>query len=182
MSQHTSMDQRVFVVDLASCTGCYACSIACKDRAGLPDALDFLRVEEQESGTFPSVDLHFRVIHCFHCAEPPCVEACPSDGIHKEANGLVIMDEEQCTGCSQCVEACPFDAIVQFTGGKAAKCDGCADEIAVGWSPTCVRACPMQALRYEPTSNTQFPKRTPDLDFDDHGIGPAVQYLRFLSP
>ena len=172
------MNEAVFSVDLATCTGCFVCSVACRDRAGLSDALDPLRVEEHETGVFPETGLYFRVIHCFHCAEPPCVEACPSEGISKGEDGLVTIEEEKCEGCGECVEACPFDAIVVDSDGTAVKCDGCADEIARGWETTCVRSCPMRALRYGPSDTVSFENRVRDADFDDRGIGPAVLYLR----
>ena len=62
--------------------------------------------------------------------------------------------------------------------GPAAKCDGCPDEVAAGRDPVCVRACPMRALAYGPVDGPQPAHRVPDRDFDDHGIGPAVRYLR----
>ena len=172
------MNRAVFVVDMATCTGCYACSVACKDRAGLPDALDLLRVETYETGVYPGTGLYFRVIHCFHCAEPACVEACPSQGISQGEDGLVTIDEEACNGCEECAAACPFDAIVLRPDGTAAVCDACADEVARGWDPTCVRACPTRALWYGPADAVPFGNRVPDADFEDEGIGPAVLFLR----
>ncbi|MHC4506051.1 MAG: 4Fe-4S binding protein, partial [Planctomycetota bacterium] len=72
------MSRDVFVIDEARCTGCHACAIACKDRADLPDEVDWLLVREGETGTFPETAISFRIVHCFHCDEPPCVEACPA--------------------------------------------------------------------------------------------------------
>lgn len=171
------MSEALFVVDMASCTGCGACSIACKDRAGLPDELDMLRVEAHEKGVYPAPKLYYRVIHCFHCDQPVCAEVCPVEAISKEENGLTAINAEECTGCGECVEACPFDAIIMLPEGVAAKCDGCADEIARGWDPTCVRACPMRALRYGAVDDALLEKRSEDPDFSDHDIVPAVLYL-----
>lgn len=171
------MKDRVFVVDVAMCTGCFACSVACKDRAGLPDDLDLLRVEGRETGVFPDTELRFRVVHCFHCADPPCVEACPSNGIVKQEDGLVALDEGLCSGCGECVDACPFGAIVMRPDGTAAKCDGCSDETARGWDPTCVRACPTRALHLVPPGDVPATSRVHDPAFQDHGIGPSVVYL-----
>ena len=172
------MNGAVFVVDMAACTGCYACSVACKDRAGLPDALDLLRVEVHETGVYPDTGLYFRIIHCFHCAEPPCVEACPSQGITKGEDGLVRLHEAECNGCGECIDACPFGAIVARPDGTAVKCDACADELALGWDPTCVRSCPVRALQYGPSPGLQHENRVQDPGFEDYGIGPAVLHLR----
>ncbi len=174
------MSRNIFVVDIASCTGCHTCSIACKDRAGLSDELDFLRVEAHEGGLYPEPTLYYRVIHCFHCEEPACAQACPVEAISKEDNDLVVIDSEECTGCGECMEACPFDAMIMLPENVAAKCDGCADEVARGWDPTCVRACPMRALRYERIEDVQMKKRLKDSDFKDHNIGPSVLYLHRL--
>jgi Fe-S-cluster-containing dehydrogenase component len=173
------VSEHSFSIDLARCTGCQACSIACKDRAGLPDDLDWLRVEAHEGGTYPTPTLSYRVIHCFNCAEPPCTEICPSNGLARHENGWVQFDAEECTACAACVDACPFSAIVIQSGGVASKCDGCADEVQRGWQPTCVRACPMRALDYGWAASALPGKRIEDPAFEDHGIDPAVLYLRW---
>ena len=172
------MSERLYTIDLARCTGCYVCSIACKDRAGLPDDLDWLRVEAHEGGDYPAPTLYYRVIHCFHCAEPPCVAACPTGVIARQGNERVRIDAGMCDACEACVDACPYAAIVMRPEGVASKCDGCADEVARGWAPTCVRACPMRALGYGPGADELSDERVVDRTFEDHGIGPAVVYLR----
>ncbi len=172
------MNDTLFIIDLAACVGCYACAIACKDRADLPDALDWLRVDEQESGRYPHPTLTYRVTHCFHCAQAPCVVVCPTGALAWNGDGLVLLDSETCSGCGQCLDACPFAAIVMLPDGVASKCDACADELALGWEPTCVRACPSRALGYGPLSESWLARRRRDPEFDDHGIDPAVAYLR----
>lgn len=172
------MTKQYYVIDLTRCTGCQACSIACKDRAGLPDDLDWLRVEAAERGDYPVPAFYYRVIHCFHCSEPPCVDACPATAIFRHANEWVQIDASLCTGCGACLEACPFSAIVMGSEGVATKCDGCADEVGQGWGPTCVRACPMRALGYGPETHTLSGNRARDQEFQDHGTVPSVSYLR----
>jgi anaerobic dimethyl sulfoxide reductase subunit B (iron-sulfur subunit) len=163
---------------MSRCTGCQACSIACKDRADLPDALDWLRVEAHEQGTYPEVAFAYRVVHCFHCAAPPCAAVCPTAAMAQGEDGWVQIDGELCIACGACVEACPFAAIVMGSEGTASKCDGCADEVAQGWDPTCVRACPMRALQFGSVGDAWPEGRVADPTFEDHGIRPAVRYLR----
>jgi anaerobic dimethyl sulfoxide reductase subunit B (iron-sulfur subunit) len=170
-----------FTIDLARCTGCQACSIACKDRAGLPDDVDWLRVEAHESGVYPKPELTYKVVHCFHCAEPPCTGVCPTNGLSRGDDGWVKIDETSCTACEACLDACPFSAIAQRPGGGATKCDGCADEVRSGWEPICVRACPMRALEYGPMPAEPPRQRVKAPDFEDHGIAPAVQYWRWST-
>ena len=178
------MNRATFVIDLARCTGCRTCQIACKDRAAVPDDLDLLRVEERETGEYPRPTLTYRVLHCFHCAEPLCADVCPTQAISTRDGGLVVLAAAECIDCGACIDACPFDAIALHPDGVAIKCDGCSDEVASGWEPTCVRACPMRALGYRSVGmeNGDWPfesdSRVVDPDFDDRGIGPDVLYLR----
>jgi len=173
-----NVDGMLFTIDIARCTGCYACSIACKDRSGLPDEVDWLCVETHEGGTYPHPTLTYRVVHCFHCAHPTCAPVCPTGAIDRDARGWVQIDAELCIACGACPEACPFHAVALGPQGLASKCDGCADETAQEWEPTCVRACPTRALHYGPPEQGLPGDRVADPQFDDHGIGPAVRYLR----
>jgi anaerobic dimethyl sulfoxide reductase subunit B (iron-sulfur subunit) len=175
MTERTGRYGDVFYVDLARCTGCFTCVVACKDRADLPDSVDWIRVERNETGLYPDVRIAFRVMHCFHCQRPACLEACPVSAIARDAGGWVQIDSEVCTGCGACVTACPFGAVVLGTDGIATKCDGCHDEVTPGIGPTCVRACPMRALAYGAPEDLDRP-RVPDAGWDDHGIGPRVWY------
>ncbi|NLE45328.1 MAG: 4Fe-4S dicluster domain-containing protein [Chloroflexi bacterium] len=168
----------VFTIDLASCTGCYTCRIACHDRAGTPDSVEWLRVEEHEAGVYPHPTLTYRPIHCFHCDAPICITVCPVKAISQGDEGWIIIDPGLCTGCGACRDACPFDALVIGTDGIATGCDGCRDEVGLGWDPTCVRACPLRALEYVPVPDSIRSGREHDPQFDDHGIGPRVVYLR----
>ena len=172
------MSERRFVVDLVRCTGCQTCSIACKDRADLPDDLDWLRVEAHEGGRYPAPSLRYQVMHCFHCAKPPCAEVCPTEAIAKQENGWVQIEAELCVACGACVDVCPFSAVVIRPEDVASKCDGCADEVQRGWEPTCVRACPMRALDYGPLADGLSENRVEDPEFEDHGIAPAVLFMR----
>ena len=168
----------VFVTDMALCTGCLTCIVACKDRAGLPDAVDWIHLETYERGSCPKVALCFRVVHCFHCAEPPCAAVCPVEAISRSGEGWVRIDRGTCIGCRQCLEACPFEAIVIGNEGIATKCDGCADEVARELQPTCIRACPMGALSYGTQENRPDHLRMRDPDFSERGVGARVLYLR----
>ena len=172
------MIDRIFVVDLARCTGCRTCVIACRDRADAPDGVSLLRVETTEAGIYPRPELTHRVIHCFHCGRPSCVDACPSGAISRQSNGLMVLEASRCTGCGTCLNSCPFDAITLLPSGVAAMCDGCPDDIAAGWVPTCVRACPLRALDYVPSVEMQIGAYVPDPTFGDYGMAPRVLYLR----
>lgn len=47
---------------------------------------------------------------CQHCAEPPCVDVCPTGASFKRADGIVLVDKHICIGCRYCMLACPYKA------------------------------------------------------------------------
>jgi Fe-S-cluster-containing dehydrogenase component len=96
----------------------------------------------------------------------------------KGDGGWVQVEKELCIACGACVDVCPFSAVVVGPDDVATKCDGCVDEIGRGWKPTCVRACPMRALDYGSAVSPPPETRAQDQDFQGHGIGPSVLYLR----
>jgi len=166
----------VFTIDLARCTGCHACRIACKDRANLPDDVDILRITAEEGGAYPTPTLRYRVSHCFHCEDAPCIPACPDGALARRPDGLVALEGALCTACGACLAACPFGAIV-LTADGAIKCDGCADETTADLPPTCVRACPLRALGFE-AEERAVPRagRVRDVGFPGHEARPRVRY------
>ena len=153
---------KVFVFDTSICNGCYNCQIACKDEhcgndwtpyaKPQPETGQFwLKLSEYVRGTVPKVKVHYVATLCNHCDDPACLDACPVDGaIYKRDDGLVIIDPEKCTGCTNCVSACPYEAIYMNDElNIAQKCTGCAHLLDAGWKePRCVDACPTGALKF----------------------------------
>lgn len=145
------------VIDVRRCSGCQACSIACKSEFDVPIGGVRSWVEHHEAGAFPRMERRMLPRLCNHCAEPPCVEACPEEGVtyKREKDGIVVVDETKCIGCAKCVEACPYDArfMNPFKGdpeltqgnGAADKCDFCLHRITQGVAPSCVNTCPGRA-------------------------------------
>ncbi len=48
--------QLAFYVDIASCTGCKACQIACKDKNNLPSGVRWRRVFQYSGGDWVNQD------------------------------------------------------------------------------------------------------------------------------
>jgi molybdopterin-containing oxidoreductase family iron-sulfur binding subunit len=90
---------------------------------------------------------------CQHCAEPPCVDVCPTGASMKRADGIVLVDKHTCIGCGYCVLACPYGARSfvheAVTGqrsyaprgkGTVESCTLCVHRVDAGRQPACVEA------------------------------------------
>jgi tetrathionate reductase subunit B len=155
---------KVFVIDVATCNGCHACQVVCKDEhvgndgchacqvvckdehvgndwtpiaRPQPDTGQFwLDLTERVRGTVPKVKVAYRPHLCMHCRTAPCIDACTVEGaLYTRDDGLVIIDPVKCTGCKNCVDACPYSAIY-FNDDLniAQKCTGCAHLLDDGWT------------------------------------------------
>jgi anaerobic dimethyl sulfoxide reductase subunit B (iron-sulfur subunit) len=149
------MTQPAFSLDASACSGCKACQAACKDKHDLPVGVLWRRVYEVTGGgwtragdTWTSDVFAYNLsLSCHHCAQPICVEVCPTQAMHKRADGIVAVDHDKCMGCQYCSWACPYDAPQYDSArGHMTKCDFCADDLAAGKPPACVAACPMRVL------------------------------------
>ena len=70
------MTQYGFFFDQSRCTGCHACSIACKGWYDLPPGpLKYMRVYQWEQGAFPNTRLGLLAVNCYHCENPVCATA-----------------------------------------------------------------------------------------------------------
>jgi Fe-S-cluster-containing dehydrogenase component len=143
---------RRFALQIAEelCWGCKTCEAACKQENNPPKNVKRIRIAEDgprlERGEWYYV---FRAERCRHCAEPPCVPACPETAIAKRDDGIVVLNEEECSGCRSCLEACPYAAI-DFDEGKntACKCNLCHHRLEVGLLPACAdNVCPAHCIR-----------------------------------
>ena len=98
------------VVDVNRCVGCQTCTVACKHANDTVPGVQWRRVLDVETGTYPDVERVFLVTGCQHCAEPSCVPVCPTGATKQRADGLVTMDYDLCIGCASCAVACPYQA------------------------------------------------------------------------
>ena len=112
------------LIDTTKCAdGCRACVDACDRENGLslqskPEGEDARHWDQQRAIWIRKVkvrdNLTGRVtglpVMCQHCAEPPCVDVCPTGASFKRADGIVLVDRHTCIGCRYCMMACPYKA------------------------------------------------------------------------
>ncbi|MAE11389.1 MAG: 4Fe-4S dicluster domain-containing protein [Dehalococcoidales bacterium] len=135
-------------VNTADCIGCDACEVACKQEHGLSVGLSWIKVSTRGPREIEGrQQLRYDVAHCLHCVNPGCREVCPVDAITKREDGIVLIDEELCTGCMACLDGCPL-GVMQFDQEKALaeKCDLCFSRLDRGMNPACVAACPARCI------------------------------------
>ena len=146
------------LVDANRCASdCDACVTACDTENGLsgartPTAAQWIRkveLKDMRGGPAKSAP-----VMCQHCAEPPCVDVCPTGASFKRADGIVLVDRHTCIGCRYCVMACPYQARSfvhePVTGQKpevprgkgcVESCTLCVHRIDRDRIPACVEAC-----------------------------------------
>jgi anaerobic dimethyl sulfoxide reductase subunit B (iron-sulfur subunit) len=149
--------QLAFYFDASACSNCKACQVACQDKNNLSPEIRWRRVYQYGGGSWvtkgnvmvPNNVYTYSVsAACMHCEKPSCVEVCPTAAISKRADGVVLIDRNQCIGCRYCEWACPYGA-PQFdeAAGVMTKCTFCEDLMAQGQNPACVDACVMRCLK-----------------------------------
>jgi tetrathionate reductase subunit B len=119
-----------------------------------------------------------------HCDEPPCIEACPLEAIYKRKDGIVVIDDEQCTGCQECITVCPYNApFYDAEKDVVRKCSLCAHRIDQGLEPFCVICCENEAILFgdlnDPKSKvSQAITQRKDIYnlYPEKGTKPAIYY------
>lgn len=155
------MGKKAFVIDVAKCSGCICCQVACKDEhcdndwspiaKPQPDVGQFwMKVNEHVCGTRPMVKIHYIPTLCNHCDNAPCIAAAENNAVYKRDDGLVIIDPELAAGQKQIAQACPYGAIYWNEElDIPQKCTGCAHLLDAGYEkPRCVENCPHDAIMF----------------------------------
>ena len=147
------------LIDVSKCAdGCSACISACAKENGWHStgrpATDAQWIRKL-TVTSRTDDSSFSLpMMCQHCANPPCVDVCPTGASFRRADGIVLVDKHICIGCRYCMLACPYKARsfihedvtnqrVHAPRGKGTveSCTLCVHRVDRGGTPACVEAC-----------------------------------------
>ena len=146
------------LVDTTKCaSGCTDCVDACNKENGLPGttrSTDSQWIRKVDLKDLKSGKTHSAPVMCQHCADPPCVDVCPTGASFKREDGIVLVDRHTCIGCRYCMMACPYKArsfVHEPTTGQrpdvprgkgcVESCTLCVHKVDRGGTPSCAEAC-----------------------------------------
>lgn len=163
----------MITLDLSKCSGCSRCQVHCSFFHSGKVGRSSARIKVVK---FEDTGIDYPVV-CQQCQERYCTK-CPEHAIEIGSLGQVVVSPTLCTACGTCEILCPIGAIELYREIPLV-CDLCGGE------PLCVKACNLDAIRYEPgvsesVSLRKFKKNSRKLNPEEKRVRLAIESSRML--
>lgn len=159
-------DRWAMFVDVALCSNCRNCYLACKDEYvgnSFPGYSDpqplhghhWIDIRVKERGQAPVVDVANLPVTCMQCEDAPCMAAGADGAVYRREDGIVMIDPDKARGRKDLVESCPYGAIYwNEEHSVPQKWSFDAHLLDGGWAePRASQVCPTGALAVRAVSD-----------------------------